>query len=162
MNREKLTIVIKKDKHPDKQFDWAFQIQARHRHRECKFRDEDIICQIIHGSIDPFTNFYTKVVMENKGKDADVVLVALQEMGNELWTSAQGRIGRVKEETSMYAGEPAGQPTDTFTSGCACYWCGSLEHKKFNCPKFKAGDARIAGYNGLGKWKGKRGKGGKG
>ena len=39
--------------------------------------NEDIICQIINGPIDPYTNFYTKVVMEGKGKPADKVLSAL-------------------------------------------------------------------------------------
>ena len=69
--------MIKKGEHPDKQFDRAFRIQARHRHKGCKFKNEDVICQIITGSIGPYTNFYTKVVMEGKGEPADKVLDAL-------------------------------------------------------------------------------------
>ena len=84
---------MKKGEHPDKQFDWAFQIQARHRHKECKFKNEDIVRQIINGLIDPYTNFYTKIVMERKGDKVDVVLDALQDTGNEIWTSTQGMIG---------------------------------------------------------------------
>ena len=95
--------------------------------------------------------------MDKKGNDADALLDALQDMGDKLWTWAEGKIGRAKEETSMYSGkgETTGQPTDTFNDKGACYWLN------FNCPKFKAGDARTTGYNGGGKWKmGKAGSGG--
>ena len=34
LDREKLTIVMKKGEHPDKQFERAFQIQVGHRHKE--------------------------------------------------------------------------------------------------------------------------------
>ena len=55
----------------------------------------------------------------------------------------------------MYSGEDTtGQPTDFFKGKMSCYWCGSPGHNKFNCHKFKAGEARTAGYNGVGKWKG--------
>ena len=47
VDKDKLTSVIKQGKHPDKMFDWAFQIEAQHRHKECKFKDKDIVCQIL-------------------------------------------------------------------------------------------------------------------
>ena len=65
----------------------------KHRHKEYKFKNEDIVCQIINGSIDPYANFHMKIVMERKGEKEDVVLDVLQDMGNELLTSAQGKIG---------------------------------------------------------------------
>ena len=112
--------------------------------------------------IDPYTNFYTKVIIEGKGNGTVTVLNALQEMRNGLWTSAQGKLERTKEETSMYSGDTTGQPTDTYKDNMACYWCGSKEHKKFSCPKFKGGETRTVGYNGIGKWKGRKKGGGGG
>ena len=59
--------------------------------------------------------------MEGKGNDTDTVLNALQEMGNELWTTAQGKLERAKGETSIYSGETTEQPTDTYKDNMACY-----------------------------------------
>ena len=100
--------------------------------------------------------------MENKALKASDVLIKLQEMGDVTWISHQRKIGREKEETLMYHGETTGQRTDTYKGSKACYWCGSKEHKKFECPEFLAGKDRTAGFNGIKKWNGKSGKGGKG
>ena len=55
--------------------------------------------------------------MKKKGNSASIVLDVLQDMGNELKTSAQGKIGRLKEETTMYSTntdkkDTTGQPTE--------------------------------------------------
>ena len=56
--------------------------------------------------------------MEKKGENAPAVLNALQDIGNELWTSTQGKIGRNKEKTLMYSGDTNKDTTRQLTDTC--------------------------------------------
>merc|ERR1711957_472614 len=111
------------------------------------------VCQIVSGSVDPYTNFYTQIVLEgNKNKlDAMQVLDMMQIMGNEMYTAAQGKESPSKQEISMYSGDSANRDNngqervDQWWQDAVCYWCGAKGHKKFKCKKFKNGEARTAG-----------------
>ena len=86
LDKDKLTIIIRKGEHPDKQFARGFMVQAKNLYKSCRFTDTDLVCQIVSGSMDPYTNFYTQIVLEGnkKGTDAAEVLEELQIMGNEM------------------------------------------------------------------------------
>ena len=102
LDKDKLTVIMQTGKHPNKQFEHGCQIQARNRNNEYKISDRDMISRIVNGLQDPYTGFYTKIIVEQKmEKDSYKVLEALQEMGSKIWTLAQGN--KDEKETSMYS-----------------------------------------------------------
>ena len=68
-DKDKLTIVIRKGEHPDKQFARRFAIQAKNMYKQSSFMDNNMVCQIVSGSVDPYTSFYTNIFLGgNKNK----------------------------------------------------------------------------------------------
>ena len=90
LDKNKLTISFRKGEHPDKQIARIFVIQAKNIYTSSRFTDNELVCQIISGSIDPYTNFYTEIVLygNKDGLDALTVLEALQFVRNKMYTSA--------------------------------------------------------------------------
>ena len=73
LDKEQLTIFIKRIEHLDKQFARGFSIQDKNMYQSCSFTDNDIVCQIVSGSVNPYTNFYTQIVLEGNRKKLDAM-----------------------------------------------------------------------------------------
>ena len=146
LDRDKLTIKMATGEHPDVLFELAMMVRKKYRRRRTKPTWDELISSVVTGAAATYQNsFITKMLEMDGESNGQVVLTALKQLGNELYTgSALSRTGiESAHETSLVQFKRNNQ-TDQWTQGQQCYWCWQLGHKMTDCPRRAAGDAKLA------------------
>ena len=147
---DKLKIKMNEGDHPDVLFEMAMMVRKKYRRRRTKPDWDELISSVVTGATlkyqDPFT---TKMLEMELEEDGQLVLTALQRLGNELYTaSSLNRTGtESNHETSLTAfnrtGGGKGQEDD-WSQNMQCYWCWKKGHKASDCGRRKAGHPKSA------------------
>ena len=98
LNKDKLTIIIGRREHLDKQFTRGFINQAKELAQDKQVHtDTEWVCQVVGGLIDSYANFYTNIVVDENRAYLDTLEVseALQMFRYKMSTAAL-----YKEQTS--------------------------------------------------------------
>ena len=106
LDEEKAKVVLNAGEHPDEQFHRLYLLTKQFRHKEEQPSMNELIAQLVRGSIAPYTVPYTqKLIAMESEKDGQKVLNQLQKLGNEIYTANQAT-GGAKAEIGLSGVDP--------------------------------------------------------
>jgi hypothetical protein len=140
---DKLTIKMGDSDHPDVLFELAMMVRKKYRRRRTKTTWDELISCIVTGSSLFYQTHFTTIMLKlDHEEDGRVVMNAMKQLGNELYTASHlsRTIVESAHETSLVQFK---KQQDQWTQGIQCFWCWNLGHKAPDCPQRATGDSRL-------------------
>jgi hypothetical protein len=144
LDMDKLTIKMDDSDHPDVLSELAMMVRKKYRRRRTKPTwDELISCIVTGSSLFYQTHFTTMMLRMDHEEDGQIVMNAMKQLGNELYTASHLSQTNVESahETSLMQFKKKQQ--DQWTQGMQCYWCWKLGHKSADCSRRQAGQPKL-------------------
>jgi phosphoribosyl-AMP cyclohydrolase len=144
LDMDKLTIKMADNDHPDVLFELAMMVRKKYWRRRTKPTwDELISCIVTSSSLFYQTHFTTIMLKLDHEQDGQIVMNAMKQLGNELYTASHLSRTNVESahETSLVQFKRKQQ--DQWTKGMQCYWCWKLGHKSSDCSRRQAGQPKL-------------------
>jgi hypothetical protein len=144
LDMDKLTIKTGDSDHPDVLFELAMMVRKEYRRRRTKPSWDELISCIVTGSSLFYQTHFTTIMLKLDGEeDNQVMMNAMKQLGNELYTASHLSRTNVEfaHETSLVQFKKKQQ--DQWTQGMHCYWCWKLGHKSADCSRRQTGQPKL-------------------
>jgi hypothetical protein len=142
---DKLTIKMGDSDHPDVLFELAMMVRKKYRRRRTKPTWDELISFIVTGSSLFYQTHFTTIMLKlNHEEDGQILMNAMKQLGNELYTASHLSRTNVESahETSLVQFKKKQQ--DQWTQGMQYYWCWKLGNKSSDCSRRLAGQPKLA------------------
>jgi hypothetical protein len=144
LDMDKLTIKMSDSDHPDVLFELAMMVRKKYQRRRTKPTWDELISCIVTGSSLFYQTHFTTIMLKlDHEEDGQIVMNAMKQLGNELYTASHLSRTNVESahETSLVQFKKKQQ--DQWTQGMQCYWCWKLGHKSSDCNRRQAGQPKL-------------------
>ena len=128
-NWELNALTLKASKDPDKFGTNISRLEIEYKH---KLSEEDKVATLVGAAGPKYANTIFKETRLIESKDEEVTCEALVRVYRGIWRlNEAGKTAEMKEKELSLANP------GSFANGKKCFLCGSTEHMKHQCPKYK-------------------------